>query len=413
MRDLQIARLTRQTSAPPQASLRGLDWFVFFVANLQTGFGPFLATYLTRQLWTHVDIGLIFSIGSIVSLLSQVPGGWLVDTEHSKIRITLLLAVVTIGVSAFLIAAIPEFSIVVIAQVLHVLATSVLVPGIAAVTLGLVGHAVLHQRLGRNTRVAAIGNALGALSMGAVGYLASAQAALYVIAALAIPTLFAILRIRQSELDVERIRGGVAEDGHAGALSLDQLFRKPALLGITISVLFFHVSNAGMLPLVGSVMVEHSGRWASLLVASIIVGPQLVVAMISPTVSQLAETLGRRNVLLMAFAALAARGALLGLTSNPILIVAVQLLDGISGAVLGILVPLIIADITRGTGRYNFAQGVAGSATGVGAAVSTFVAGYVADHLGVSTAFAGLAAMGFCGFAFVLYAMPETKPKTE
>ena len=85
------------------------------------------------------------------------------------------------------------------------------------------------------------------------------------------------------------------------------------------------------------------------------------------------------------------------------MIVAVQTLDGISGAVLGVLVPLALADISRGTGRFNLAQGIVGSATGIGATFSTIGAGYLADRFGTATAFAGLAAVGRCSLLFLCW----------
>ena len=180
------------SKAPSQrASLRGLDWFTFFVADIQTGFGPFLSVYLTTQKWTQVDIGLVLSIGSFASLLGQVPGGWLVDWARSKQRVA-ALAVIGIGVSALLIAVAPTFVTIVAAKLLHVGASSVLGPAIAAITLGLVGHAAVGPRLGRNARFAAIGNGLAAGVMGACGYFVSAQAVFFVTAVLAIPTLLAL-----------------------------------------------------------------------------------------------------------------------------------------------------------------------------------------------------------------------------
>src|SRR5262249_19860052 len=160
---------TRSADAPSPASARGLDWFAFCVANLQTGFGPFLSVYLTTQKWTQVDIGLILSIGSIAGLLGQVPGGWLVDSARSKRRAA-ALAVIGIGVSALLIAAAPLFAAILAAKLLHVGASAVLGPAIAAITLGLVGHAAVANRLGRNARFAAFGNGLAAAIMGACGY---------------------------------------------------------------------------------------------------------------------------------------------------------------------------------------------------------------------------------------------------
>ena len=154
----------------------------------------------------------------------------------------------------------------------------------------------------------------------------------------------------------------------------------------------------------------RSSEWASALVAICIIVPQLIVALISPRVGQLAQDWGRRPALLIGFAALPLRAVLLGWTSDPYAIVAVQMLDGVSAATLGVLVPLALADISRGTGRFNLTQGIVGSATGIGAALSTAAAGYLADRFGTESAFFGLAVAGFCAFFLLLLVMPETKP---
>jgi MFS family permease len=415
LRDSEAEGAAHPVKAPSRASQRGLDWFTFFVADIQTGFGPFLSVYLTTQKWTQVDIGLVLSIGSIASLLGQVPGGWLVDWVRSKQRAA-ALAVIGIGVSALIIAIAPLFATIVAAKLLHVASSSVLGPAVAAITLGLVGHAAVSPRLGRNARYAAIGNGLAAGVMGACGYFISAQAVFYVTAVLALPALLALSRIREADVDPVRADGGI--DACAGSTcaastsstSLRRLLTRPALLILTTCVLLFHAANSAMLPLVGSDVTMRSSQWATALVAACIIAPQLVVASISPAVGRLAQSWGRRPLFLLGFAALPLRGALLAWTSDPYMIVAVQALDGISGAVLGVLVPLALADISRGTGRFNLAQGIVGSATGIGAALSTIGAGYLADRFGTATAFAGLAATGTFAFVLLVATMPETKP---
>jgi MFS family permease len=403
-----------QQEAPSQASRRGLDWFTFFVANLQTGFGPFLSVYLTTQKWTQVDIGLVLSIGSIAGLLCQLPGGWVVDAAKSK-RSAAMLAVSAIGVSALLIAIFPVFAMICAAKLLHVGASSILGPAIAAITLGLVGHAALGPRLSRNARFAAVGNGLAAGLMGAWGHFVSAQAVFLVTAALAVPTLLAISRVREREIDPIRADGGICASGalSAGAVSITRLLGNPALLVLVACLMLFQIANAAMLPLVGSDVTTRSGEWATAFVAACILGPQLVVALLSTRIGQMALTWGRRPVLLLGFAVLPLRGALLAYTNNPIMMVAVQLLDGVSGAVLGIVVPLMLADISRGTGRFNFAQGLAGSAVGIGAALSTTAAGYLADRFGITIAFIGLTSAAVAGLFLVLCALPETKPDGE
>src|SRR5437773_13753 len=126
-----------------------------------------------------------------------------------------------------------------------------------------------------------------------------------------------------------------------------------------------------------SATVSRQRAWATTLVAAAIVVPQLVVAVFSPSVGRWAQRWGRRPILLAGFAALPIRGLLLMVVVDPRLLVAVQLLDGISAAVFGVLVPLTIADITRGTGRFNLAQGIVGSITAIGASLSTTLAGWM------------------------------------
>src|SRR5271169_2939870 len=88
---------------PSRRSLRGLDWFVFFVADVQSGFGPFVAVYLTTQKWTQFDIGLVMTVAGLISLIGQVPGGALVDAAHSE-RVVAGAAVAAIGCVALVYA---------------------------------------------------------------------------------------------------------------------------------------------------------------------------------------------------------------------------------------------------------------------------------------------------------------------
>jgi MFS family permease len=398
------------TTAPSRQSARGLDWFTFFVADIQTGFGPFLSVFLTTQKWTQADIGLVLSIGSIAGLLGQIPGGWVVDAVKSKRRAA-ALAVIGIGLSALLIAASPLFLTVVAGKLLHVGSSSVLGPAIAAITLGLVGYAAIGPRLGRNARFASLGNGIAAAVMGACGYFISPQSVFYVTAVLAIPTIWALLRIRDEEINPLTADGGFPRQDEPAPVTVAEVALRRPMVVLTMSVMLFHAANAAMLPLVGSAMAMRSSQWATALVAACIIVPQLIVAAISPKVGELAQGWGRKPLLLIGFGVLPIRGLLLAYTHEPFAIVAVQMLDGISASVLGVLVPLTIADATRGTGRFNLAQGIVGSAVGIGAAASTFVAGRLADIVGAPVTFLCLAIIAGCGVLLLLVAMPETKPR--
>jgi MFS family permease len=191
------------------------------------------------------------------------------------------------------------------------------------------------------------------------------------------------------------------------------VLRNRRLLIFAACILLFQLANAAMLPLMGSILTMRSSAWASTLIGACIVVPQLIVAGFAPSVGRVADTWGRRPLLFLCFAALAMRGVLFALVTSPYLIVAVQVLDGVSAAVLGVTLPLIVADITRGTGRFNLGLGIVGSAVGVGAALSTTVAGYTIDHFGSSIAFYGLAFIAVCGLALVWLLLPETRPDTD
>jgi predicted MFS family arabinose efflux permease len=395
---------------PSRRSLRGLDWFVFFVADVQTGFGPFVSVYLTAQRWTQFDIGMVLSAAGFVSLIGQMPGGALVDAVRSQ-RFVAGVAVAAICVSALTYAALPIFPTVLAGSILHAAASCVLGPAMAAISLGLVGHAAIGQRLGRNARFASIGNGVAAAAMGACGYLLSARAVFIVTVLLLVPALLALRAIAENEIDPERAH--CAPPRHVGAkppTRAGALMKNRPLLIFAGCLLLFHLANSAMLPLVGSVVTMRSARWATVIIAACIVVPQLVVAALSPWIGTRAQVWGRRPLLLIGFAALPIRGLLFAFISNPSILLAVQILDGVTAAVFAVMVPLIVADLTRGTGHFNLGQGILGTATGIGASLSATIAGYLTDRFGSPVAFGSLAAIALVGLTLVWFLMPETRP---
>ncbi len=394
---------------PSPQSLRGLDWFIFFLADVQTGFGPFIAVYLTTEKWTQAQIGLVLSIGSVIGLLGQMPGGAIVDAARSE-RLVAGFAIVTIGCVALAYAALPIFPVVATAAAFHAVASCVLGPAIAAISLGLVGPHAIGERLGRNARFAALGNGVAAAVMGTAGYLVSSRSVFLVTFVLAIPTLLSLSRIRENEVDVARAHGAIfRERPDPQATSVVRLVRKRALLIFAGCVLLLQLANAAMLPLMAGVVTTRSSQWAPVLIAFCIVVPQAIVALMSPTVGAKAQAWGRRPLLLIGFAALAIRGLLFATVHDPYLLVAVQVFDGITAAVFAVMVPLIVADVAFGSGHFNLAQGIVGTATGIGASLSTLLAGYVSDKFGSSVAFSGLAGVAAFGLVMIALVMPETR----
>jgi MFS family permease len=391
-------------------SLRGLDWVNFFVANVQTGFGPFIAVYLTSQAWTQEQIGFALSVGTVTAMLSQVPAGALVDAIDNK-RAAAVSAILAVTCSALLFAIWPVRLLVFIAEVLHGFASCMLSPAIAAISLVLVGRAALGERLGRNASYASIGNGVAAAVMGACGTYVSDRSVFWLTAALAAPGLLALQTIGHEDVMSQRHREAHERDPGATAWAeIRRLLLDRRLLVFAACCVLFHLSNAAMLPLAGTRITRQVGSGANLVIAACIVVPQLIVAVLSPFAGRLAGTLGRKPLLIAGFAALPLRGLLFALVANPYGIVAVQALDGVSGTVFGLMLPLIAADVTRGTNRFNLCMGMLGIAVGIGATVSTSVAGVVAERYGGNSAFLALGAAGLLSVLLVAFAMPETRP---
>jgi MFS family permease len=399
---------------------RALDWFNLFVANIQTGFGPFIAVYLSSQSWTQTSIGIALSIGTVAAMASQVPAGALVDAIPNKTRVA-AFSVLAFTACALMFAIYPIPLFVYLAEILHGLSSCTLGPATAAMSLVIAGRFGMGLRLGRNARYAAIGNGLGAALMGACGQYVSERAVFYLTAALTLPALVALMPLRRVAIarpspaaalpSAEAAPSGTAAKG-APRGQLVKVLSDRRLLIFCGCAMLFTFANAPMLMLISGNMTARVGN-PSLLIAACIVLPQIIVALASPATGRLAESRGRRIVLLLGFSALPLRALVFSASPSPAVVVAVQALDGIGGACFGVMMPLIVSDVAARTRHFNLSLGVVGFGVGIGGTLSTPAAGWLADHFGIRIAFYALAAVGALAVLLVLFAMPETRPSRD
>jgi MFS family permease len=387
----------------------GLDWLNFFLADIQTGFGAFVAFYLADLGWDKGQVGLALSAGTVAGLIAHLPGGALVDFVPWK-RGLAAIGIITIAVSALILAFAPTFALVFIAEILHGITGGIVTPAIAAISLGLVGRGAMSARTGRNNAFDAAGNALTAGAMGAAGQYIAKSAIFLGAAALCVPALIALSFIRSDEIDYARARN--AGIGH-GATNFQRIFDLSKNLSLYIfagCIFLFQLSDASMLPLVSEDLALDKNRSGSLLIAGLIVTPQIIAAILSPWVGYYSEKVGRKPLLLIGFGIEALRALLFAVnTSYPVLVIG-QCLGGISAAAVTVLTVLMVADMTTGTGRFNLIQGFIGTVIAIAAAISTGASGFVFEKLGHLYGFLILGAIAVAATMLLWTALTETKP---
>jgi MFS family permease len=386
----------------------GLDWMNFFIADVQTGFGTFVAFYLAHLGWTQGNVGLALTVGGLAGVISQIPGGALADAVTWK-RGLIAIGIAMIGVAALMLALTPSFLLVLFASLLQGATAGIITPAIGAISLGLVGRRGMSLRTGRNYRYAAGGHAATAALMGFTGAYYSQSAIFIAAAALCIPALLALACIRASDIDYAKARNA-AKDQRTRHSSVLDLVKNRKLVLFTAALVLFQLADASMLPLIGENLATTTTELSPLWMAGLIIVPQIVVAVLAPWVGYHSEQRGRRPLLLIGFGLEPARAALLAFTANYGLLVVAQLLNGMTGAIIGVLTILVITDLTAGTGRFNLAQGAVGAMIGLAASLSTLATGYFFQGFGKVSGFIAIAVVASAATAVLWVFLSETKP---
>jgi predicted MFS family arabinose efflux permease len=386
-----------------------LDWLNFLLADVKDGLGPFLAIYLmSSEHWDPARIGIIMTVGGVATVLARTPAGALVDrTTYNRGVIAVAAAIVAAG--AAMLSLWPQFWPAAAAQTLIGVCDAAFPPAVAAISLGIVGRHAFTARVGRNEAFNHAGNAFTAIVAGLAGYLIAPGAVLWLVAVLAAASIAATLAIDPCAID-HRVARGSDKNGDAAAQpsGLRAIFECKPLLLFTAAITLFHFANAAMLPLIGERLSQGANGTQTLFMGACIIAAQIVMVPMAMLVGAKADPWGRKPLFLIGFAALPIRGVLYTLWDNPFYLVSIQLLDGIGAGIFGALFFIVVADLTKGTGRYNLALGAASAAWGLGAALSNSVAGFIADRAGFNAAFLFLAGVAVLAFLMYWIAVPET-----
>jgi MFS family permease len=401
--------VSHATPRPAPKTLRSLQWLNFFVADVQTGLGPFIAAYLASSGWNAANVGYALTFGGLVTVAVQTPAGAIVDAAKRK-RLLVAASLVVLAAGAALLLLRHGAIAVYVAQFLIGATGPFLAPTIAAITLGIVGASLFDRQFGKNQAFNSAGNVFTAILVALVSYKFGYRYIFAVAIVLAIPALLSLLGIDGSQIDYARARGASAAKQDHKEIQTEgilALARDRVLLAFLAASFLFHLSNAAMLPELGEMLAKGNPRMAPPFMSACIIVTQLVIAVSAAWIGARAGR-GRKPLLLLGFGVLPIRGVLYTLTHVPAALIGIQFLDGVANAVFVIVSILVIKDRTEGTGRFNLASGALATMVGIGAALSNTIGGVLVQRLGFSASFLGLAAIALAAFAVLFFGVPET-----
>ncbi|MEM8569537.1 MAG: MFS transporter [Pseudomonadota bacterium] len=397
-----------QAPRPLNKPLLGVN---FFAGDVTAGFGPYLAIYLLAQLhWSPQSIGFALALGSIVTVLAQTPAGALIDWIDAK-RGLMVACIAAVGVAALTLVFSDATTAIYGAQITMGVALAFLGPLIAAITLGVVGRPDFTRQTSANQAWNHAGNVVAAAIAAGFALAGFVDGVFILISAMAIGMILCTMMINPSEIDHEAARGGVAETaaGEEKPSGFATILSDWRLIVFGISIVLFHCANASMLPLV-SQRVASDGNTASgiAFTSACIISAQLIMIGMAILCGRTADSWGRKPLFLLAFSILPIRAFLYTLTDNTVALVAIQSLDGIANGIFAVLFLLIVSDVTKGTGRFNVAQGALATLVGIGASASNLIAEEIVQLSGYDMAFYFLAGVSLLGALIFAAFMPET-----
>jgi predicted MFS family arabinose efflux permease len=387
-----------------------LDYINMLMADVRDGVGPYLSIFLKgSQHWDAGAIGLAMGTSSIAAAICQIPAGLIVDGSRAK-RLLIAASGLLVGLGCLLIVTYPRFWTVIVAQALLGGASAVIPPAIAALSLGLVGRSLLDGRVSRNESFNHAGNLIAAVLAGTLGKFLGYHWIFFLVCGFALASAAIVSTINPREIDHERARGGEDPANKCEPIALRDLLQRRDLRIFLASVVLFHFGNAAMLPMAGQVLAQTHPGSDTIALSACIIAAQFVMVGVAWCVGRAsAKGIGRKPIFLLALAVLPVRGVLFSITSSPYAVVGIQLFDGVAAGIFGVISVLIASDLMRGTGRFNFAQGLTALAVGIGATLSNATAGYVVQWFGYPSGFLYLASIAGCALVFFVLLMPETK----
>jgi MFS family permease len=370
----------------------------FFMADMQSGIGPFVGVFLLERGWASGMIGTALAIGNIAGLLVATPIGGFIDASPHK-RAWVIVPGVAVVAASSIILLWQNFWAVAASQIATSIAGSAIVPAVTGITLGMVAQRGFNRQNGRNQAFNHAGNMVGAALSGLLGWQFGYFAVFLLAAAFGAITIASILMIPPGQIDDRAARGSHEDDPDSQPSGLTVLVKHKPLLVLGLALAFFHLGNAAIVPLFGMSAVADNKANGPGFVATTVVIAQGVMVVASLVAMQVVERKNYWLILLLSFLVLPLRGLIACFLPGWWGITPVEILDGVGTGLQSVAVPGMVARSLYGTGRVNLAQGAVITVQGAGAAFSPALGGWIAEWIGFAPAFLVLGSFGLVAAA--------------
>jgi glycosyltransferase involved in cell wall biosynthesis/MFS family permease len=407
-------------SGAPASSARGsfaLDALNFFLGPVRGGAGTYVAYYFAAM--RHFDaasIGTMLGIMSVSLAASQLPCGALIDKFARRQEATALaLGILAVAWIAMIFN--PSIQMVLVAQLLIGTVCGIFAPVVAALSLGLVGYDQLDRRIGRNAAFANAGSVAVAILIATLTQFFGGSITLWLLAGSATFAAVSVMAIRNSDMNLELLQTRTSIDGATSKLrellaGVELLVKKPAARVFAVVAALYTFANASMLPLMVQSISRQSVTQTAIELPTALLLTEFVMIPAAYFASRHAWA-GRKPLLALSFFALIVRGASFAFVKDPTWLVGLQIFDGISSGIFTVLMTLVLADVTRGTGRLSSSVAALAMLMSLMNAASEYACGVFASSVGFGTAFSLLTSIALLGFGVLLFLMPETGKTTE
>src|SRR6516162_3832497 len=370
----------------------------FFMADMQSGIGPFLGVFLLERGWASGMIGTAMATGNVAGMLIATPVGGFIDTSRHKRAWVIVPGIAVVAASSIILAS-QNFWAVAASQVATSMAGAAIVPAVTGITLGIVRQKGFNRQNGRNQAFNHAGNMVGAALSGLLGWQFGYFAVFLLAALFGAITVACVLMIPPGSINDRAARGSKEDDPESKPSGLTVLLKHKALLVLALALAMFHLGNGAIVPLYGMSAVSGDKANGPSFVATIIVIAQGVMVIASVAAMHVAEKRNYWLILLGSFLVLPLRGLFAYFLSGWWGVVPVEILDGIGIGLQSVAVPGMVARSLYGTGRVNLAQGAVITIQGAGAAFSPALGGWIAQWIGFSPTFLVLGGLGLVAAA--------------